>query len=67
MSDDGEFSYPDYASKYALPDVDDEPLAIRLIQIQPRIGDDHPTASKIVLRMRVPVFSQDYQLWKNWI
>ncbi|EGY19294.1 uncharacterized protein VDAG_09754 [Verticillium dahliae VdLs.17] len=53
MSDDGEFSYPDYASKYALPDVDDEPLAIRLIQIQPRIGDDHPTESKIVLRMRV--------------
>ncbi|PNH46171.1 hypothetical protein VD0004_g1853 [Verticillium dahliae] len=53
MSDNGEFSYPDYASKYALPDVDDEPLAIRLIQIQPRIGDDHPTESKIVLRMRV--------------
>ncbi|RBQ83331.1 hypothetical protein VDGD_09754 [Verticillium dahliae] len=53
MSDDGEFSYPGYASKYALPDVDDEPLAIRLIQIQPRIGDDHPTESKIVLRMRV--------------
>ncbi|EEY16452.1 conserved hypothetical protein [Verticillium alfalfae VaMs.102] len=53
MSDDSEFSYPDYASKYALPDDRDEPLAIRLIQIQPRIGDSHPTENRIVLRMRV--------------
>ncbi|CRK07855.1 hypothetical protein BN1723_008960 [Verticillium longisporum] len=53
MSDDSGLSHPDYASKYALPDAHDEPLAIRLIQIQPRIGDNHPTESKIVLRMRV--------------
>ncbi|KAM0277244.1 hypothetical protein ACHAQH_005965 [Verticillium albo-atrum] len=53
MPDDGEFSVPDYGSKYALPDPNVEPLAIRLIQIQPRIGDEHPMDSKIVLRMRV--------------
>lgn len=44
------YSLPDYR-KYALPD--DKPLSTRLIQIQPRIGDEHPTERKVVLRMRV--------------
>lgn len=46
-----EYSIADYQGKYALPD--DKPLAIRLIQIQPRAKDVGPMSSPIKLRMRL--------------
>jgi hypothetical protein len=45
MADDREYSVADCEYKYALPD--NGPLSIRLIQIQKRVEDGHPTESKI--------------------
>jgi hypothetical protein len=53
MADDSEYSVADYEGKYALPDAEEEPLAIRLIQIQPRKPDKSPFSSPIELKLRV--------------
>ncbi|OAF98590.1 uncharacterized protein CC84DRAFT_1234364 [Paraphaeosphaeria sporulosa] len=53
MVNESEYSVVDYEGDYVLPDAKEAPLAIRLIQIQPREPDKSPFSSTIKLKMRV--------------
>jgi hypothetical protein len=53
MANESGYSIADYEGKYVLPDAKDEPLAIRLIQIQPRKPDQSPISDTIELKMCV--------------
>ncbi|KAH7064446.1 heterokaryon incompatibility protein-domain-containing protein [Paraphoma chrysanthemicola] len=62
MVNESEYSVADYEGHYVLPDAKEAPLAIRLIQIQPRKPDESPFSSTIKLKMRVVNLASSYLL-----